>query len=207
MERTKSNEGVGDTVSHASAKHNYDQKSGAHSESQESDTVDTRDTKNYVNMARRRISPAISQPKIKGARRASYFIDDEIEEDSTGASGSENQQESTKRKFTDDMFEITDNPPTPEAIDISGHPFKKTCNMLGESDISPQQPNESNVLVPSTLSQEDEGENSIPFGLADIVKLSLSLGTIDKLKKELSDAETHVEEAEAAIAQAKLTEC
>ncbi|KAM5528194.1 hypothetical protein FOXYSP1_19463 [Fusarium oxysporum f. sp. phaseoli] len=163
-------------------------------------------TKNSANTARRWTGRATSQSYVKDTRQLSWLRDGEIEGDAIDTSDSTNQPGPAKRKLTDDILEIADDLSTSEAIDTSGHPSKRTCIMLGEDDASLQQPNEPDILVPSTPSQEEETENSIPFDFPDIVKLSLSLGTIGQLKKRLKDKETQAEEARSALIEAQLKE-
>ncbi|KAG7402709.1 hypothetical protein Forpe1208_v012115 [Fusarium oxysporum f. sp. rapae] len=204
MEPTKRNVGDVDAISQRPVNQAYYRKFGTHSKLRANCTVsNSQDTKNSVNTARRRTGRANSQPYVKDTRR---LIDDEIEGDAADTSDSENQPGPTKRKLTDDILEIADVLCTSEAFEASGHPPKRARNMLGRNDASLQQFDESDILVPSTPSSADEGENSIPLGFTDIVKLSLSLGTIGQLKKGLEDAETHAEEAELALIEAQLQE-
>ncbi|EWZ77627.1 hypothetical protein FOWG_17983 [Fusarium oxysporum f. sp. lycopersici MN25] len=79
-----------------------------------------------------------------------------------------------------------------------------------ESNTSFQRINEPGTAIVSTISQEEgrgEGRrDGTQPGLTNIVKLALSLGTIEQLMERLADAETHAKATETKIFEAKLVE-
>ncbi|PCD21493.1 hypothetical protein AU210_016455 [Fusarium oxysporum f. sp. radicis-cucumerinum] len=194
MVSAKTNLGAVGTLSHRPVNH-------AHYRT----IINSKATKNSVNTPRRWTRRATSHSYVKDTRQPSCLIKDDIEGDAAVTSDSEDQPGPTKRKLTDDILEIADDLST-EAIDTSDQASKRTYNMLGAEDTSLQKPKGSDILVPSTLSQEEERENSIPFDFPDVVKMSLSLETIGQLKKRLNDEETQVEEARSAVIEAQVKE-
>ncbi|EGU71844.1 hypothetical protein FOXB_17647 [Fusarium oxysporum f. sp. conglutinans Fo5176] len=75
-----------------------------------------------------------------------------------------------------------------------------------ESNTSFQQINEPDTAIVSTIPQEEGRGDATQPGLTDIVKLALSLGTIEQLMERLEDAESLAKATETMIFEAKLVE-
>ncbi|KAH7461112.1 hypothetical protein FOMA001_g19267 [Fusarium oxysporum f. sp. matthiolae] len=75
-----------------------------------------------------------------------------------------------------------------------------------ESNTSFQQINEPDTAIVSTIPQEEGRGDATQPGLTHIVKLALSLGTIEQLMERLEDAESLAKATETKIFEAKLVE-
>ncbi|EXK25740.1 LOW QUALITY PROTEIN: hypothetical protein FOMG_17631 [Fusarium oxysporum f. sp. melonis 26406] len=75
-----------------------------------------------------------------------------------------------------------------------------------ESTTSFQQINEPDTAIVSTIPQEEGRGDATQPGLTNIVKLALSLGTIEQLMERLEDAESLAKATETKIFEAKLVE-
>ncbi|KAG6990628.1 hypothetical protein FocnCong_v020464 [Fusarium oxysporum f. sp. conglutinans] len=75
-----------------------------------------------------------------------------------------------------------------------------------ESNTSFQRINEPDTAIVSTISQEEGRRDGTQPGLTNIVKLALSLGTIEQLMERLEDAESLAKATETKIFEAKLVE-
>ncbi|KAK2470908.1 hypothetical protein H9L39_17139 [Fusarium oxysporum f. sp. albedinis] len=75
-----------------------------------------------------------------------------------------------------------------------------------ESNTSFQQINEPDTAIVSTIPQEEGRGDATQPGLTHIVKLALSLGTIEQLMERLEEAESLAKATETKIFEAKLVE-
>ncbi|KAJ9412924.1 hypothetical protein FOXG_21422 [Fusarium oxysporum f. sp. lycopersici 4287] len=75
-----------------------------------------------------------------------------------------------------------------------------------ESNTSFQQINEPDTAIVSTIPREEGRGDATQPGLTHIVKLALSLGTIEQLMERLEDAESLAKATETKIFEAKLVE-
>lgn len=82
-----------------------------------------------------------------------------------------------------------------------------TCQTgQGESSTGFRRTNKPDAVTVSTINHQESREDGTEPGLTHIIKLALSLGTIEQLMERLENAEVHAKAAETKVFEAKLIE-
>ncbi|KAH7464537.1 hypothetical protein FOMA001_g17695 [Fusarium oxysporum f. sp. matthiolae] len=130
---------------------------------------------------------------------AGLETDDSVQRVPRGDATSKTNAWAAARRISRDM--PTDLAPSLTSIDAA------TCQPRhDESNTSFQQINEPDTAIVSTIPQEEGRGDATQRGLTHIVKLALSLGTIEQLMERLEDAESLAKATETMIFEAKLVE-